>query len=226
MSDPSLPVAFVAGVLSFLSPCVLPLVPIYLANLGGAVSLSVEAKRWTIFLHAISFVAGFSIVFIGVGASLGLIGVVLPTNVLRITGGVILILFGLFLLAAIKIPQLNYYEFRLRRSFGGSTGYLRSALMGAVFSVALGPCTGPIIGGILLLAWNAQTAWKGAYLLAAYSLGLGIPFIAVGLALGAALPILKWLRRWSNIISIISGILLIGVGIVMLADPFSMYLDF
>ncbi len=226
MPDYSLPVAFGAGVLSFLSPCVLPLVPIYLANLGGAVSLSVEAKRRAIFLHAISFVAGFSIVFTGVGASLGLIGVVFPTNVLRIIGGVILILFGLFLLAAIKIPQLNYYEFRLSRSFGESTGYLRSALMGAVFSVALGPCTGPIIGGILLLAWNAQTAWKGAYLLAAYSLGLGIPFIAVGLALGAALPVIKWLRRWSNIISIVSGILLIAVGILMLADPFSMYLDF
>jgi len=226
MTDYSLPVAFGAGVLSFLSPCVLPLVPIYLANLGGAVSLSTEARRLVIFLHAISFVAGFSIVFIGIGASLGLIGVVFPTNVLRIIGGVILILFGLFLLASTRIPQLNYYEFRLRRSFGESAGYLRSALMGAVFSVALGPCTGPIIGGILFLAWNAQTAWKGASLLAAYSLGLGLPFIAVGLALGAALPVLKWLRRWSSIISIVSGILLIIVGILMLADPFNMYLNF
>jgi len=226
VSDYSLAVAFGAGVLSFLSPCVLPLVPIYLANLGGAVSLSAETRRWTVFFHAISFVAGFSIVFTGVGASFGLIGVVFPTNLLRIIGGAVLILFGLFLLAATKIPQLNYYEFRLRRSFRESAGYLRSALMGAVFSIALGPCTGPIIGGILVLAGSAQQAWKGAYLLAAYSLGLGLPFIAVGLALGAALPVLKWLRRWSNIISIVSGILLIIVGILMLADPFDMYLNF
>jgi len=220
MTEVSLPVAFGAGVVSFISPCVLPMVPIYLANLGGVVSLSVEAKRRTIFLHAISFVAGFSIVFIGIGASLGLLGVVFPVDVLRTIGGVILVLFGLFLLAATRIPWLNY-EIRLSRSFGGSTGYLRSLLMGAAFSLGWTPCVGPILGGILMLAMTEQTAWQGAYLLAAYSLGLGIPFIAVGLALGAALPVIRWLRRRSNIISIISGILLIAIGILMLTNTLS-----
>jgi len=193
------------------------MVPIYLANLGGAAALSSEAKRRTIFLHAISFVAGFSIVFIGLGASLGLLGVVFPVDVLRIIGGVVLLLFGLFLLAATRIPWLNY-EIRLSKSFGGSTGYLRSVLMGAAFSLGWTPCVGPILGGILMLAMTEQTAWQGAYLLAAYSLGLGIPFIAVGLALGAALPVIRWLRRRSNAISIISGILLIAVGILMLTN--------
>ena len=225
MSEVSLPVAFGAGVAAFISPCVLPLVPIYLANLGGAVSLSVEAKRWTIFLHAVSFVAGFSIVYISLGASVGLVGVFLPADVLHIIGGVVVILFGLYLLAAMKIPWLNY-EIRLSRPFWGNVGYLRSALMGAVFSVGIGACAWGTLGLVLTLAANSQTVWKGIYLLAAYSLGLGLPFIAVGLALGAALPVLKWLRRWSRIISIVSGILLIIVGILMLTDPFNMYLDF
>ena len=217
MTDVSVPVAFGAGVVSFASPCVLPMVPIYLANLGGAAALSDEAKRRTIFLHAISFVAGFSLVFIGLGASLGLLGVVFPVDVLRIIGGAILILFGLFLLVATRVPWLNY-EIHLSKSFRGSTGYLRSLLMGGAFSLGWTPCVGPILGGILMLAMTEQTAWQGAYLLAAYSLGLGIPFIAVGLALGAALPVIRWLRRWSNIISIISGILLIVIGILMLTN--------
>jgi cytochrome c-type biogenesis protein len=217
MTDPSLPIAFGAGLVSFVSPCVLPMVPIYLANLGGAAALSPEAKRRIIFLHAISFVAGFSIVFIVLGASMGLIGAVFPTDLLRTIGGAILLLFGLFLLAATRIPWLNY-EMRLSKSFGGSTGYLRSLLMGGAFSLGWTPCVGPILGGILTMAAASQTAWQGVYLLAAYSLGLGIPFIAVGLALGAALPVIRWLRRRSNVISIISGILLIAIGILMLTN--------
>lgn len=217
MTDVSLPIAFGAGVVSFVSPCVLPLVPIYLANLGGAASLSADAKRWDMLLHATSFVAGFSIVFIGLGASVGLIGAVFPTDVLRTIGGVILLLFGLFLLAATRIPWLNY-EMRLSRSFGGRTGYLRSMLMGSAFSLGWTPCVGPILGGILTMAAASQTAWEGVYLLAVYSLGLGLPFIAVGLALGTALPVIRWFRRRSTIIAIISGILLIVIGILMLTD--------
>ncbi|HUU62532.1 MAG TPA: cytochrome c biogenesis protein CcdA [Dehalococcoidia bacterium] len=217
MTDPSLPIAFGAGVAAFISPCVLPLVPIYLANLGGAAALSAEARRWTIFLHAISFVVGFSVVYIGLGASVGLIGVFFRPDLLRIIGGVIIILFGLYLLAAMKIPWLNY-EIRLSRPFWGNVGYLRSALMGAVFSVGIGTCAYGTLGLILTMSANSQTAWKGAYLLAAYSMGLGIPFIAVGLALGASLPVIRWLRRRSNVISIISGILLIAIGILMLTN--------
>ena len=203
--------------LSFLSPCVLPLVPIYLANLGGAVSLSGEAKRWIILAHAVCFVAGFSVIFIVVGASLGLIGAMLPANVLRTVGGAVLIVFGLFLLAASRVSWLNY-EMRLGGRLAGSTGYVRSALLGAAFALGWTPCVGPILGGILTLAATSQTAWKGVYLLAVYSLGLGLPFIAVGLALGAALPVVRWLRRWSGVVSIVSGILLIIVGILMLTN--------
>lgn len=215
MGEMSLPIAFAAGVLSFLSPCVLPMVPVYLANLAGASSLSVQASRWHIFLHAISFVVGFSMVFISLGASAGLIGTVVPAGLLHRIAGTLLLVFGLYLLAAAKLPWLNY-EMRLGRSFGSSTGYLRSILVGAVFSLAWTPCVGPILAGILSLASSSQTAWQGVYLLSAYSLGLGLPFIAVGLALGTAVPLIKWLNRHANIILLLSGLLLMAVGILML----------
>lgn len=217
MTDVSLPVAFGAGIVSFISPCVLPLVPIYLANLGGAASLSAEAKRWPIFSHSISFVAGFTIVYTAIGASVGIIGVFFPPDLLRTIGGAIIILFGILLIAAMKVPWLNYWM-HLSRPFWGNVGYLRSALMGIVFAFGIGPCTGPILGVIYTLAITEQTAWQGAYLLAAFSLGLGIPFIAVGLALGSSLPVIRWLRRRSSVISIISGILLIIVGILLLTN--------
>jgi cytochrome c-type biogenesis protein len=217
MTEVSIPVAFSAGVLSFASPCVLPLVPIYLANLGGVVSLSAEAKRWSIFFHSISFVAGFTIVYTVIGASVGLIGVFFPPDLLRIIGGATIILFGILLIAALKVPWLNYWM-HFNRPFWGKVGYLRSALMGVVFAFGIGLCTGAVLGGILALAMTEQTAWQGAYLLAAYSLGLGIPFIIVGLVLDRALPVVKWLRRRSTAISIFSGILLIVVGILMLTN--------
>ena len=220
MSDVSLPIAFGAGIAAFVSPCVLPLVPIYIANLGGVVSLSAEAKRRTILLHTVSFVIGFSIVYAIVGAAVGLFGRFIPPDILRNAGGTILILFGIYLLAALKIPRLNF-ETPLSRPFWGKVGYLRSALMGAVFSVGIGSCTLPVIGAILNMAANSQTAWKGALLLIIYSLGLGLPFIAVGLALGSAQPVLRWLRKKSMWISIISSIMLIVIGSLMLANIIS-----
>ncbi len=217
MEEISLPIAFAAGLLSFLSPCVLPMVPVYLANLAGASSLTLKISRWHIFLHAVSFILGFSLVFIGLGASAGLVGAVVPVSLLRKIAGVLLLVFGAYLLAAVKLPWLNY-EARLKHSFGSNTGYLRSILVGAVFSLAWMPCVGPILAGILALASSSQTAWQGVRLLSAYSLGLGLPFIAVGLALGAATPLMGWLSRHANIILVLSGLLLIAVGILMLAN--------
>lgn len=217
MTEVSYPIAFGAGIAAFISPCVLPLVPIYIANIGGVVSLSAETKRQTILLHTISFVIGFSIVYILLGASVGLLGMFIPNDILRIIGGVILIIFGIYLLAALKIPKLNFETF-LSRPFWGKVGYLRSTLMGAVFSVGIGTCAYGTLGLILTMAANSQTAGKGASLLTVYALGLGVPFIAVGLALGSALPVLKWLRRHSMWISIISSTLLIIMGILMLTN--------
>ncbi|MFA5056362.1 MAG: cytochrome c biogenesis protein CcdA [Dehalococcoidia bacterium] len=217
MTEVSYPIAFGAGIAAFFSPCILPLVPIYIANIGGVVSLSAETKRRAVFIHTVAFVIGFSIIYILMGASVGLFGMFIPNDILRIAGGVLLILFGIYLLAAMKIPRLNF-EKSLSRPFWGKVGYMRSALMGAVFSVGIGTCAYGTLGLILTMAAVAQTAAKGALLLTVYSLGLGLPFIIVGLALDRAKPVLRWFSRHSVWTSIASSILLIVIGSLMLAD--------
>jgi cytochrome c-type biogenesis protein len=208
--------AFGAGILSFLSPCILPLVPVYLANIAGAsVLTTAPPDRKYVFLHTFIFIVGFSVVFIALGASLGLLGAAVPQGVLEKVGGALLIAFGIFLIAATKIPWLNY-EKRLDFTRAKGTGYVRSLLIGVIFSLGWIPCVGPILGGILTLAASSQTAWQGVYLLLAYCLGLGLPFIAVGLALGAASRYIRWLSRHAFITSIVAAVLLISVGILML----------
>ena len=171
MENISFVVAFSAGLLSFLTPCVVPLVPVYLASLCGPEILEPKSNRSRVplFLHSLSFVSGFSIVFIILGAGAGLVGFAISnTFLVRQVAGSLLVLFGLFMLAALKLPWLNY-EKRLTPSLGRTTGYLRSLLTGAVFSLAWIPCVGFILGGIMTLALSSETAWRGASLLAVYS---------------------------------------------------------
>jgi cytochrome c-type biogenesis protein len=216
MSNITFLTAFVAGILSFLSPCILPLVPVYLANIAGASVLAPDlSSRRHILLHTISFIVGFSLVFTALGASLGLLGAAVPQGVLEKVAGALLITFGIFLIAATKVPWLNY-EKRLDFTRAKGTGYLRSLLIGVIFSLGWIPCVGPILGGILALAASSQTAWQGVYLLLAYCLGLGLPFVVVGLALGAASPAIKWLSRHAFITSVVAAVLLITIGILML----------
>ena len=208
--------ALVAGILSFLSPCILPLVPVYVANIAGASALTPNPpSRRHIIFHTISFVAGFSLVFTVLGASLGLLGAMAPNKLLCNVAGALLIVFGIFLVAATKIPWLNY-EKRLNFARAKGSGYLRSLLIGAIFSLGWVPCVGPILGGVLALAWSSQTAWQGVYLLLAYCLGLGLPFIAVSLALGAASRYIRWFSRHAFATSVVSAALLISIGILML----------
>lgn len=215
MDEISLGIAFSAGVLSFLSPCVLPLALVYIVNLTGSSSLTPEISRRHTTLHAVSFVAGFTLVFAGLGASAGLIGAVIPTSLLFRIAGSVLVVFGLWLLAARRIPWLNY-EMRLGGSFGRRSGYLRSIGLGAAFGLGWTPCVGPILAGILTLAASGETAGQGSFLLLVYSLGLGVPFIAIGLAMGAAVPAISWLSRRAGTISIVSGLMLIVVGVMLL----------
>jgi len=221
MSSITFITALGAGILSFLSPCILPLVPVYLANIAGASVLTTDlANRRHILLHTISFIVGFSVVFTALGASLGLLGAAVPQGVLEKVAGVLLIVFGIFLVAATKVPWLNY-EKRLDFGKAKGTGYLRSLLIGVIFSLGWIPCVGPILGGILALAASSQTAWQGVYLLLGYCLGLGLPFIAVGLVLGTASRYLRWLSRHAFVTSIVAAVLLITIGILMLTG----YLD-
>ena len=226
MEGTSFFVAFGAGVLSFISPCVLPLMPVYLASLAGPEIFEVEEKRRRVpvFLHSLSFVLGFSLVFIILGASAGLIGFAIGSYLSTIhqISGIMLIVFGTYLLLALKITWLNY-EKRLSPSLGTTSGYLRSFLTGSVFCVAWTPCIGPVLGGILTMALGSETAGYGAYLLAAYSLGLGLPFLAMGTAFDFMSPLLKRIRRYSTAIYVISGLLLITVGILILMNKLIWY---
>jgi cytochrome c-type biogenesis protein len=217
----SIAVAFVAGLVSFVSPCVLPLVPVYLASLTGPAVLEGRAasNRLSMLLHSLSFVFGFSLVFIALGAIAGLTGYAIDPSVAllnRISGG-LLIAFGLFVLAALKIPRLNF-EKRLTPSRGKRAGYLRSWLVGAAFSLAWTPCVGPVLGGILAIAMNSSSAWGGAYLLAFYSLGLGLPFLLMGVAFDSVMPLLRRIQRYSRAIYAVSGLLLIAIGILALTN--------
>jgi len=221
MPNISIIAAFSAGLLSFLSPCVVPLVPVYLASLVGPEILESKTSRprLSIFLHSLSFVVGFSIIFVTLGAIAGLTGfaVNLSSALLNKIAGSLLIIFGLFMLAALKLPWLNY-EKRLTLSLGNTTGYLRSLLIGVTFSLVWTPCVSPILGGILTLALGSETAWHGAYLLAIYSLGLGLPFLVIGVAFDSISPLLRRVYRYSNLIYIISGLLLIAIGVLILTN--------
>jgi len=211
--------------LAFLSPCVLPLVPVYLASVCGPEILEPGASRGRIpvFFNSLCFVAGFSAVFIILGVGAGLIGFALSSHAitLKIAGG-LLIAFGLFLLATLKFPWLNY-EKRLTPSLGATTSYLRSFLIGVIFSLAWTPCVSGLVGGTLLLALSSMTAWQGAYLLGAFSLGLSIPFLVIGLAFDWVRPLLRRIHRYSTWGYIVSGLLLIAVGILVLTDKLSWF---
>jgi cytochrome c-type biogenesis protein len=159
------------------------------------------------------------LVFTALGAIAGLTGFAInpnPALLSKISGG-LLIAFGVFMLVALKVPWLNY-ERRLNPSLGKATGYFRSLIIGAIFSLAWTPCVGPILGGILTLALSSETAWNGAYLLAIYSVGLGLPFLIIGAAFDIMIPLLKRIRRYSQLIYILSSLLLITVGVLTLTN--------
>ncbi len=229
-------VAFLAGVLSFVSPCVLPLVPAYLTHLtgvsaqvsgGGVAALS--APRSTAFSHAAAFVGGFSIVFILLGASVGLIGYALRDQLPTLTriAGVLVILFGLQVAGVVRVPVLSRtLDVRVGN---GRHGYAQSFAVGAAFSVAWTPCVGPVLGSILTLAYASATVAQGAYLLVFYALGLGIPFLLTGLAVGSAHRLLRRLNPYLPYIEIFSGGLLVFIGILILSNQmtlFNRYFDF
>ena len=226
MENISLVVAFSAGLLSFLSPCVLPLAPVYLASLYGPEIYEVKSSkiRIPLFLHSLTFMAGFSIIFVTLGTIAGLTGYAInpSVGVLNAISGSLMIAFGLFILAALKVPWLNY-EKHLKSSRIGVTSYVRSFTIGAVFSLAWTACVGPILGGILTLAMSSATAWQGAYLLAIYSLGLGLPFLIIGIAFDSILPLLRRIQRFSVQISLVSSLLLITVGILILTNKLTWF---
>lgn len=217
-TDLSLLVALGGGLLSFLSPCVLPLVPAYFGSIAGPQILELKVRKihLPIFFHSLTFVLGFTLVFVGLGALAGWIGFSLTSQIiLKKIAGSLLIVFGVFMLLAIRVPWLNF-EKRFSPAQGSKTSYFRSLIIGGIFAFAWTPCAGPILGGILALALDTATVLKGAYLLTIYSLGLGIPFLVMGIAFDFLLPLVKQAYKYTLIVYFVSGLMLIIAGIFTL----------
>jgi cytochrome c-type biogenesis protein len=216
-------VAFSAGLFSFLSPCVLPLFPSYLSFITGmsvnALTGDVTAEtRRRILLHSIAFIVGFSLVFVALGASFSAAGQFLLDyrDWIRVVGGVLIIIFGLYIAGLLKIGIFGrYQQIQLRQK---PAGYLGTFLVGVTFAIGWTPCVGPILGAILSLAGTAETVQRGIGLLVAYSLGLGVPFLISSLALGTFLRFFKRYRPFIPAVERAAGVLLVIVGVLVVTD--------
>ena len=223
--------AFIAGLLAFISPCILPLVPVYISLMSNrAIYRSDDIKiseRLYLFLNSILFVLGFSIVFIILGSTATIIGQALQnySSIIIRIGGVILIIFGLQYTGLFKIRFLNI-EKRFSAPSSLKTGYLGSFIIGVIFSFGWVPCVGMILSGILLMASQLDTLLQGIILLAVFSLGLGLPFIFASIFISFFSKFLKKINRHLNIISIISGIFLVALGIIFVMDSMSTIIGF
>lgn len=224
MKDVSFPLAFAAGVLSFLSPCVLPLLPSYVSFLTGIsfedLTAGVDRKRirFLTITNSLCFILGFSTVFIALGASSSAVGRAMfeYQESLRIIGGVVIIIFGLFVSGLFKIDFLMK-EKKLHLS-GKPAGYVGTFIVGMTFAAGWTPCIGPILGTILLYAGSQGSAWYGFKLLAVYSLGLAVPFFLSSLAMNTFLSYSKKILKYMRVIMITSGLLLIVFGIMLLTN--------
>jgi cytochrome c-type biogenesis protein len=223
MSEVNVLLAFAAGILGFLSPCVVPLIPGYLSFVSGLslVEMSVEERRQhlsRVLLATALFVLGFSTIFTALGASASVLGALILNNRLLLTriGGAVVIFMGLAMLGILKVPGL-YRErrFQMERR---PMGLLGAYPIGMAFGFAWTPCVGPVLTAVLTLAATTQTASSGALLLFVYSMGLGLPFLITAFLMTAAFDTMGWLRRNARAISTVSGIFLLLMGAAMVTD--------
>lgn len=216
-------IAFTAGVFSFLSPCVLPLVPSYLTFVTGMSleDLQEGVNRKATFMHSMLFVVGFSTIFVLLGASASFLGQFLRQYELLIArvGGVIIIILGLHLAGVFRLAPLMR-EKRLHLA-DKPAGYLGTLGVGMAFGAGWTPCIGPILGAILTYGMTQETMWAGVGLLSVYSLGLAVPFLIASLALDWFLQSFKRFRKWIPVVEKASGVLLVILGILLLTGQFT-----
>ena len=220
----SIGLAFIAGVASFLSPCVLALVPAYIGYLGGRAAGGDGGvnNRVITFLHGLSFVLGFSLVFVLLGVAASALGGILydVRTWLGRVGGFVVIVFGLHMIGVFRIPFLEY-DTRLQELPDPKFGYLSSVLMGVFFSAGWSPCVGPVLGAILTLALNGGSISKGIVMLSAYSAGLAIPFLLAALGIGWVTTILRRYGKVMRYTEIIMGALMVAIGVMLMTGAFN-----
>jgi len=212
-------ISFLAGLLSFLSPCVLPLVPAYLGYVSGLNVMEIRGGKGgrRVIFGILAFVIGFSVVFTFMGLTASAIGTFLAQNkkILSVIAGILLVIFGLHLLGILRIPFLDYE--RKAHINVSSSNLLLSFLMGITFALGWTPCIGPTLSGILALAAISDTVWQGGILLFVYSMGLGIPFILSGILASKVFEFISRVRTVLRYFEIASGILLIILGFLLIS---------
>ncbi len=215
--------AFLAGLASFLSPCVFSLVPVYVGYLGGRAvgGESNEKNRWITFSHGLAFVLGFSFVFITLGVATAAFGHLLfdLRDVLAKIGGIVVIIFGLHMIGVFRIPFLEY-DTRVQQLPDRKWGYLSSALMGVFFSAGWFPCVGPVLGAIYTLVLNGGSISQGVALLSVYSAGLAIPFLVAALGIGWVSITLRKYGKLTHYVEIAMGVILVIVGFMLFTGTF------
>jgi cytochrome c-type biogenesis protein len=220
----SVGLAFIAGVASFLSPCVLALVPAYIGYLGGRAvgGESGANNRFITFTHGVAFVIGFSAVFVLLGVAASALGGLLYDVRIWLgrIGGLVVIVFGLHMIGVIRIPFLEY-DTRMQQMPDPKLGYFSSALMGVFFSAGWSPCVGPVLGAILTLALNGGSIYSGVVLLSAYSAGLAVPFLVAALGIGWVTVILRKYNKVMRYTEIIMGVLMVIIGIMLMTGAFN-----
>jgi cytochrome c-type biogenesis protein len=223
IANVTLGLSFLAGLASFLSPCVFSLVPAYIGYLGGraAGGEANESNRFITFTHGLAFVLGFSVVFIAFGATASAFSVLLfeLRFWLAKIGGVIVVIFGLHMIGIFRIPFLEY-DTRVQQVPDRKWGYLSSALMGIFFSAGWAPCVGPVLGSILTLALNGGSVSTGVSLLSAYSAGLAIPFLIAALGVGWVSATLRKYGKVMHYVEIGMGVVLVVIGVMLFAGVF------
>jgi len=227
MTDLNLLVAFWAGLISFFAPCVVPLLPAYIARSDGVSVNELTVKGHPpffkkIFLSSIFYILGFSIIFVLLGSAAGGVGLLLRRYDIWITrfGGLIILILGLEFAGVLKIPFLAYERKIRLPSWSKGLGYFRAFFIGVVFAAAWTPCVGAVLGSILTLAAVSGTAAKGALLLFVYSLGVSIPFLLVSLTLASLPRYLSFISKRIRVISKISGLILAILGLMLLTDTY------
>ncbi|MCL2455627.1 MAG: cytochrome c biogenesis CcdA family protein [Micrococcales bacterium] len=228
--DPQLtvPVVLLAGVVSFASPCFLPVVPVFAGYMAGQGSWRESGRawgqRWAAAGHASTFMAAFAMVFVSLWALVGLVGWVVGDyrDVLRVGGGIVLVLLGLHTASWIRLPFLDR---TVRADYHPDTGrsptVRRSFLLGLAFGAGWTPCIGPVLGGVLGLAVSTPTVGSGVWLLLVFSLGLGIPFVLVSAGVAGVARRLSWFTRHARAVGVVTGLLLVVVGFLMITDLFA-----
>ena len=214
--ETKIPLAFAAGLLSFITPCVLPLVPGYLSAVSGA-QVGVGGRR--VALASLPFIAGFTAVFVALGAVAGAAGGLFnDARLLRMVAGLIVVVFGFAFMGLLPFPWLD--RMSAPELVEGARQRGSRALLGGAFGVCAAPCIGPVLASILALAGQGSTAARGALLLLVYSAGLAVPFVLVGIGFDRAMGASRWLRDRYGVVRVVSGGLLVALGLLLFFDRF------